>query len=308
MAVAALAAHVGRSVGTVDFPSAFLNCDMPEGSEKVYMKLDKFLTMIMIPYVNKDGTIFVTLQKVLYECVESERIWNDKLHGVFTEIGFMRTPYDKCVYNREDKQGNKSTMLEHVDDVLISAGDDGQRDEIMKEIEDKFRELTKQKGKILNFIGMTFDYTVKITMKGYVDDLIESIDKRENFKGIAADPAKSDLVEVQGGSLLDDKEREFFHTLTAKLLYLGKRVQPDILLAIYFLCKRVQVATDVDIIKLRRVAQYIRGTQELGIRLEATNIPEIISHVDASYGVHKDLKSHTGSTMGIEKRPSESRT
>ena len=36
IAVAALAAHEGRSVGTVDFPSAFLNCDMPEGSEKVY--------------------------------------------------------------------------------------------------------------------------------------------------------------------------------------------------------------------------------------------------------------------------------
>ena len=35
MAVAALAAHEGRSVGTVDFPSAFLNCDKPEGSEKV---------------------------------------------------------------------------------------------------------------------------------------------------------------------------------------------------------------------------------------------------------------------------------
>ena len=45
-AVAALAAHVGKSVGTVDFPSAFLNCDIPEGSEKVCMKLvslrDKF--------------------------------------------------------------------------------------------------------------------------------------------------------------------------------------------------------------------------------------------------------------------------
>ena len=36
MAVSALAAHEGRSVGTVDFPSAFLNCDMPEGSESIH--------------------------------------------------------------------------------------------------------------------------------------------------------------------------------------------------------------------------------------------------------------------------------
>ena len=102
---------------------------------------------------------------------------------------------------------------------------------------------------------------------------------------------------------MDEKEREFFHTLTAKLLYLGKRVRPDILLAVSFLCKRVQIATDKDMIKLRRVAQYIRGTSELGIRLEATNIPDVISYVDASYGVHKDFKSHTGSTMGIGKGP-----
>ena len=92
-------------------------------------------------------------------------------------MGFVRNPYDKCIYNREGKQGNKSSMLVH-GDVFISAGDDGQRDEIMKEIEDRFGELTKQKGKI--FIGMTFDSTVtekeNITMERYVDDLIEFID------------------------------------------------------------------------------------------------------------------------------------
>ena len=85
MAVSALAAHEGRSVGTVDFPSAFLNCNMPEGSEKVYMKLDKFLTMIMteideasIPYVNKDETSLVTLRKALYgttSCMGSSQKW-----------------------------------------------------------------------------------------------------------------------------------------------------------------------------------------------------------------------------------------
>ena len=81
MAVAALAAHEGKSVGTVDFPSAFLNCNIPEGCEKVCMKIDKFLTMIMteideafIPYVNKDGTSLVTLPKAFYGCVNSARI------------------------------------------------------------------------------------------------------------------------------------------------------------------------------------------------------------------------------------------
>ena len=56
-------------------------------------------------------------------------------------------------------------MLVHVDDVLISARDDERRDEIIKKIEHRFGELTKQIGKILNFIGMTFDYTVAKEVK-----------------------------------------------------------------------------------------------------------------------------------------------
>jgi hypothetical protein len=41
----------------------------------------------------------------------------------------------------------------------------------------------------------------------------------------------------------------------------------------------------------------------MGIVLEASNYLSVIAYVDASYGVHEDMKSHTGCTIGIGRGP-----
>ena len=316
--VAAIAAREERAVGTIDFPSAFLNCDMPKESEEVLMRLDQFSTMILteidksfIQYVNVDGTSIIRLKIALYGCVESARIWNDKLDATFVEMGFKRNEYDKCVYNRIEDDGSQSTLLVHVDDVLVSAKDEKRVDNIMDEIEELFGEVTKNRGRVLNYVGLTFDFrilkTVKITMQGFIADLMAFVEKRSDFCGTAVDPASGDLFDIgvidDKNKLLENKEKEFFHSLTAKLLYLSKRVRPDILVAVAFLCKRVQVPTEEDMKKLIRVLQYIRGTFDFGIKLEVGNSFSIIAFVDASYGVHTNMRSHTGYTVGLGSGP-----
>ena len=85
--IAALAAKEGRSLATIDFPGAFLNSDMPlEGDHVVYMRLNKYLSDILIScdksyeqYQNTNGTIVVQLLKALYGCVESAKLWYDKI-------------------------------------------------------------------------------------------------------------------------------------------------------------------------------------------------------------------------------------
>jgi hypothetical protein len=57
----------------------------------------------------------------------------------------------------------------------------------------------------------------------------------------------------------------------AKLLYLGKRSRPDILTTVAFLSTRVLKATEEDWKKLVKLVRYLRGTERLGIRLEANN-------------------------------------
>ena len=83
---------------------------------------------------------------------------------------------------------------------------------------------------------------------------------------------------------------------------MSKRVRPDILTAIAFLARRVQSPDVDDQKKLFRVVRYIRGSQELGLRLKADSI-SILAYVDASYGVHTDMRSHTGAVIGLGKGP-----
>ena len=287
---------------------------MPKESEEVLMRLDQFSTMIMteidknfFQYVNGDGTSIVRSKRALYGCVESARIWNDKLDATFVGMGYKRNEYDKCVYNRIEDDCSQSTLLVHVDDVLVTARDEKRVDNIMDEIEQLFREVTKSRGRVLNYVGLTFDFrilkTVKITMQGFIADLMAFVEKRSDFCGTAVDPASGDLFDIgvidDKNKLLETKEKEFFHSLTAKLLYLSKRVRPDILVAVAFLCKRVQVPTEKDMKKLIRVLQYVRGALDFGVG----NSFFIIAFVDAWYGVHTNMRSHTGYTVGLGSGP-----
>jgi hypothetical protein len=81
-AVAAIAAQEHRHVVTIDIGGAYLNASMRE--HDVLMKLDDKLAMILVKirpdyekFLNEDGTIIVQLDKALYGCVESARLWYD---------------------------------------------------------------------------------------------------------------------------------------------------------------------------------------------------------------------------------------
>jgi hypothetical protein len=87
--------------------------------------------------------------------------------------------------------------------------------------------------------------------------------------------------------------------MIAKLLYLGKRTRPDILVAVQFLSTRVTVATRQDQHKAYRVLKYINYTRHMGVLLGANNPMEVIAYIDAAYGVHANRKSHTGVTISM---------
>ena len=148
---------------------------------------------------------------------------------------------------------------------------------------------------------MTFDYrregTVKISMGKYVADLLAA----EQITKTAATPATLGFFSVDPESpTLDAADKERFHSRVAKLLYLAKRIRPDILCATNFLSTRVQCPTQEDLNKLKRIYMYLNGTQTLGLRLECNKTGmEIYTFVDAAYGVHADGKSHTGASISL---------
>ena len=245
------------------------------------------------------------LKKALYGCVESSRLWFEKIAGDLMELGFKQNEYDHCVFNRGDAP-SQTTVAIHVDDMFISAPSEADIDLLLSELYAKYSNLSIKRGKVLDYLGMTFDFSTRgkcrITMQGFVHDLL--IEVNDIIQGVSSTPASSNLFSIDETSeLLSTSDREMYHSLTAKLLYLGKRVRPDILTAVSFLSKRVQSPTQQDFRKLEKVIKYVRQTAALGITLEASKSLCVLAYIDSSYAVHSDMKSHTGVVIGIGRGP-----
>jgi hypothetical protein len=153
--------------------------------------------------------------------------------------------------------------------MMISACDDRHVDTVIEEIELPYPGLSKTRGEIFSYIGMTFNYETEdklfINMNGFISDLLKEC---SDFLGVSKTPAKGTLFNVnenESNPLLNDDMRERFHSIVAKLLYASKRARWDLLTLIAFLTKRVMNPRRDDWEKLTRGIQYIRDTQTLGV-------------------------------------------
>jgi hypothetical protein len=240
------------------------------------------------------------LKKALYGCIESAKLWYNTLSARLGGLGFIPNTKDKCVFNKQTKSGVQFTVCVYVDDLLCTCRDAKELQWLYEELKVAYGTITLHEGKIHSYLGQTFDFSehgkVKITMEKYVADMLNVYDVR----GTAATPATNDLFVIyDDGVPLSAEIKEKFHSRVAKLLFLAKRVRPDILTSIIFLSTRVNSPTEQDWSKLARVLKYINATAELGIVLEGSRGLQIFAYADASYGVHADYKSHTGALISL---------
>jgi hypothetical protein len=147
---------------------------------------------------------------------------------------------------------------------------------------------------------MIFDFSsghdVSITMSGYVNDVLKEYEVTKTAKN----PAANDLYDIRDSPKLPSQKSDDFHSRVAKLLYLAKRVRPDILQPVIFLTSRVRESTLDDWDKLDRILRYINATREIGIRLHAGKSRIIeYAYIDSSFGIHPDFKGHTGILITI---------
>ena len=177
-------------------------------------------------------------------------------------------------------------------------------DEVLRKLTEVYKDITAHKGSVHSYLGQTFDFSlpkrVKVTMEGYVNDMLEEYE----IEGCAATPAVDKLFSIDDESKSLSKElAEDYHSRVAKMLYLAKRVRPDILTAIAFLSTRVRGPTEQDWEKLERLLKYINCTKDMGICLETGDQFEVLAYVDASFAVHGYMKSHTGGVISLGKGP-----
>jgi hypothetical protein len=99
------------------------------------------------------------------------------------------------------------------------------------------------------------------------------------------------------------REKGVLSLTHSEIFVLGKKGKAGHTYGSVFFGQRVSNPTVEDLHKLERLVRYVRGTKEMGIVLEADKNLGVYGYIDASYGVHDDMKSHSGCVIGIGKGP-----
>ena len=314
MLTAAIDAMEGREVAVIDVPGAFMQADMDElvhvrftgKMVELLMEIDPDMCGPCIVKEGRETVLYVELLKALYGTLRAARLFWEKLTKQLLEWGFTANPHDSCVMNKM-VNGKQLTVAWHVDDLKISHVDALAVDHFIDQMEEEFGKeapLSKSRGKVHDYLGMVLDYSkpgkLVLNMIDYIKTVLAEVPME--MRGRARTPAANHLFTVNNGDPvpLDDERAKTFYRIVMQLQYLSQRARPDLRTAISFLCKRVTKSDEDDWKKLIRVVKYLDCTKSLMLTLEAGVDGVLHWFVDASFGVHHDMKGHTGAllTMG----------
>ena len=181
MMVLAIAAIEKRKVASIDITGAYLECDIDEDDE-VIMTIDPFLAKLLgqiDPTVSQKtdekGVIYVRLKKALYGCVQSAKLWYDKLCKVLEEDGYVRNDYDGCLFNKV-VNGVQVTVAFHVDDLLITSARGELIDELEALLKSKFQAITINKSDKHSYLAMNMlvdEEGIHLDMTAYIEKCLE---------------------------------------------------------------------------------------------------------------------------------------
>ncbi len=311
MTILAISKSEKRHMATMDIGCAFLNADMSD--ENVIIILDKVTTQEYLKIrpdvqnlINERGELYLKLNKALYGSIQASKLWWEEISGFLKSLGFKPNPYDQCVFNKRVGM-HDITIGVYVDDLLITSTNRKLINEFKSAIDAKYKDTNYEDNQQkLNYLGMLLNNSnpeyLSISMPKYIDDLI--IESGIDTTHTAATPASEHLFKViEDDTPLDHDDKEKFHSIVAKLLYLAKRGRPDVLTVATMLCTRVQNPGQNDLKKLNRCIKYINSTRDKDLRIRSvpkTSLHVMRAYVDASFAIHVPaLRSHSGCVISI---------
>jgi hypothetical protein len=161
-------------------------------------------------------------------------LFYEKLCKQLVNWDYVPNYYGRCTFNKMIN-GNQITIQFHVDDLKISHMDQAMIDSVLNDLNNKFstsnKPLAATTGVIHDYLGIAIVYgeknKVKFIMYDYLEDILAKMPSKMN--GTSPTPTSDNLFDVDGTlSPLNEKESDFFHQTTARLLFAAKRARPDL--------------------------------------------------------------------------------
>ena len=139
-------------------------------SDTVFVKLDPIKYKDHIVYENNQQVIYVVILMAIYGMLIAALLWYKKFRSDLEEVKFVFNPYDPCICNRMVNK-KQQTVRFHVDDLKSSHVSPKVHDLFASWLQKqygKFGEVKIHRGKVHDYLGMTFDYSQSGVVHGDV--------------------------------------------------------------------------------------------------------------------------------------------
>ena len=242
------------------------------------------------------GSILVDVHRALYGLIDSPKLWYEHLISVFKKLGFSVSSHDRGVLYRHTTAGTCYAFI-HVDDILLATPSIELEQELVARLNKEFGETSTQYPPRLFYLGMQIDidprsHAISITQPGFVASVLTA----HPVSRVASSPYTADFLDEDSASPPCDATA--FASRLMKLNFLVKRSRPDLGFCVSYLATRMHAPTKQDDVKLDRVYQYLARTAAAGITLSPDSF-QIHAWIDASYAIHPDRKSHSGTVISL---------
>ena len=253
--------------------------------------------------MRRNGTLVVLLLGGLYGLPQASLLWYERQNKMLTELGYIRTEMDPCLYIKYKSDGEKSIVVVHVDDYGNFHTDPADFDELVKAVQESFGTPTVHTGEVGVYVGVEYQYdrdkcSVRLTQMKYVNKLLEDLKVTKTKQT----PADDQFMNIDHGSPVSDYK--VFLSVLMCVFYLGSKTRPDLQPYVAFLATRSADCRVQDQAKLDRVVHYLNFTRTRGIvlRIQGTTV---IESDDASYAIHERARSQSAMhlTLGTDGLP-----
>ena len=256
----------------------------------LYGDLEEDIYMIQ-PEGCDDGSGRVChLKRSLYGLKQAPRCWNKKFNDFLTKEGFKSSFADPCLYIR-NRNGRKLILVLYVDDGLIASSNKEDVEQFITDLKKSFQ-ISCSEAKF--YLGLEIAQEkdgIKITQKGYIEKIL----KKFNMEN--ANPVETPIIKSSQNIEPGKAESKFpYRSAVGALMYLMVGTRPDIAYAVGVASRSLENPTEDDIVKVKRIFRYLRGTVSHGIKYQADSVKGLEAYSDADHA--GDLATRR-STTGV---------
>ncbi|CAI7912258.1 unnamed protein product [Closterium sp. NIES-53] len=145
------------------------------GSTFLYALIDAIIFNEQPHTFEESAGAVCLLQKSLYGIKQAPRLWQQYLHTVLTELGFVQLPHDQGMYRKESR-GKFILLVAYVDDLLYIGDDTELLDRFEEEIKEKLEATVNHD--VTQFQGLNITQTatpIHLSAAEYVETLAKTL-------------------------------------------------------------------------------------------------------------------------------------